>query len=236
MGRSAKIIGIKKLQERKYVEIDTDSVWREHWGQDVVKTFHMTITGDSAQGKTMYMLYTAKELSKFGRVLINSVEQGFRKTFQHNVAIAQLPANGRIMIGDNLTFDEMMHQLTSKYSRYNYLIIDSRDFMELTFAQYKSIRSLKKKALGIITVNHGDGDLKNGIIKPNSPEGKKIRYDADIKVSVSNFIAHSRGRFGETKPFVIWEQGHLEAMNHAGKLSTVLKDKQLQLFGHPQLH
>jgi len=225
-----KSIGIKDLMERKYVPGVLPEIWMDHLGHTLTKKFQMTVTGDSSQGKTMYVMLLMKVIAEhLGRVSYNSVEQGFSKTLQNNVMLADLTSlAGKVQFHDHLSFDQMKEKLLNKHFRCNYWITDSQDFMEYTFKQYKEIKEMpKRKHLSQITICQSDGGPK-----PKSTDGKAIRFDADLKVHVKDFVAYNRGRFGETKPFIIWKEGHIKAMKEQGIISPVYGELQNNLFSN----
>lgn len=209
-----KVIGISEFNNRKYADIDLSPEWRDHLGPDTTKKFSMCITGNSGNGKTTYMLMLVKELAKFGRVFINSAEQGFNRTLQTNIGIVGMDeCRGKVMFGDNLTFDELMAKLTNKYFRVNYLVIDSVDYMKLTFEQYQQLGTAKKKGLSVIVVCWSKGNSET----PQDSHAAKMEYASDVKVYVMDFVAYARSRFGGDKPFMIYKKGHLAAITRKGK-------------------
>ena len=222
-------IGITDLLKKKYAPGILPDAWLHHLGEDLTKRFTMTITGDSGHGKTIYALMLMKVLGQhIGKAFYNSVEQGFSKTLQSNAKLARLyEVAGKVAFGDHLTHEEMMKKLDNKHFRCTYLFTDSRDFMKLTFEQYKQYKQHpRRKHLGIITICQSDGSDQ-----PKSTDGKQIKFDADIKVHVQDFVAYSTSRFGDTKPFVIWEKGHRARMKKLGKASPVFDGGELPLFG-----
>lgn len=198
-----KSIGLNDLQERKFESLVLDEPWRDHLGPDLVKRFDMCVTGDSGHGKTTYVLQLMKELCQHGRGYYNSVEQGFSATLQTNIKLIDLSSiRGKIMFGDRLTYEELKAKLKNKYFRCNYLVIDSIDYMGLTFDQFQELKAIKPKTLSIILIC-----WSNGTEKPKDTQAQAINYACDIKVHVKNFVAHARSRFGAIKPHMIYEAG-----------------------------
>lgn len=206
-------IGIKSLSERKFESIDLPPEWMVHLGEDIVKRFDLCVTGDAGHGKSTYVLKLCKVLSRFGKVFYNSAEQGFSQTLKTNIKIVDLTAqSGRIMFGDRLSFEELKAKLKTKTFHCSYLVIDSRDYMSLTFKQFQELKELRPKTMGIIVVC-----WSNGGSRPTSTDGGAIHYACDIKVHVEDFAAYASTRFGASEPYVIYDKGHKDAMLRKGK-------------------
>ena len=94
-------------------------------------------------------------------------------------------------------FDMWMKRLSGRNTG-RVIILDSHDYMHLTFDQFKQLHE-KFKNKSIIIVCWDD---------PWDAHAKKIKYLCDIKVKVHNFRAKIVSRFGGNKPYTIWKNSH----------------------------
>jgi hypothetical protein len=199
--------------EKKFDCYDFDGDWEKSFGCPE-KNFKMIVYGASGQGKTDFCVKFAKYMCKFTRVYYNSFEEGISRTLQKALERNNMmEVKGRIVFGDRETFDEMVTRLSRRNSP-KLVVIDSRDYINLTHHQYKILDSkFNNKAFIIICWEAGG--------KPKGEHAKAIEYMCDIKVRVDRYIAEPRCRFGGNTPFTIWEEG--------AKVKRGLKHSQLTL-------
>lgn len=195
MGRT---IGVSGLLSKKYKAYDLSEEWRNVIGNPE-HNFKMIVWGPSGHGKTTFALKLCKELSRFGKVYYNSIEQGEGKSLQDVAKHCNLEeCKGRMTFGDRDTFDEMVDKL--KRNRARFCVIDSVQYLSLTVGQYKQlIEMFPRKAFVFISWEGAAG-------LPKGEHAKAIRYMVCIKVHVRNAIANANSRFGATKPYRIFEK------------------------------
>jgi len=221
MGKKSSL-GIKDFLEKKFEPLQLSPAWMDLLGEDLVKRFDVCVVGDSGHGKTTFVLQLVKELSKVGRVFYNSYEQGLSASLQTNVKLVDLSGcAGRIMFGNKLKYEELKKKFLNKYFRCNYLVIDSQDWMNFTEEQFKELQMLKPKTLSIIVICW----CKAGSESPKNSNAQAIQYACDVKITVEDFVAYSRSRFGATKPYVVWRDGHIGQMVRKGKRSIVFPEE-----------
>lgn len=199
MTKKSKNYGINDVMRWNFNEVEMPREWAEHLGT-VCENFRMLIEGPSGHGKTEYVMQLAKMLAKhYGKVHLNSVEQGKSSTlkiaFKRNKMHEVKP--GKLMLADKSqrVFDAYF-QKVEKPNSGRVLIIDSLDYMKLTFDQYKQLHErFPHKSIIIVCWND-----------PMDTNAKKIKYTCDIKVEVKDFRAKIRSRFGGNKPYTIWDQ------------------------------
>ena len=191
-------IGITDFLSRTFVTYPFEGAFAATFGEPE-RNMKVIIWGDPGNGKTEFCIQLAKYLARFTKVYYNSFEQGICKTLQDALRRnAMEEVNGRAIFGDQETFEEMLERLSSKNSP-QVVIIDSRDYINLTTAQFKVlIDRFPRKAFIIVCWQSGG--------KPRGEFAKQIAYMCDVKIQVSNFIAHPRSRFGGNKNFVIWDK------------------------------
>ena len=82
-------ISVEHLLAKKFTEIPLTGRFRELIGiPEATGTWF--IKGESGHGKTSFLMQLSKELSKFGDVLYNSLEEGARKSMQDAVKSEQM--------------------------------------------------------------------------------------------------------------------------------------------------
>lgn len=175
---------------------------------EVVGNFKMIVWGDSANGKSNLLFQFLSVLCKQGPALYVSLEEGHEKTMQNKAAeYFKEEDHGRIRFADHsLSYNDMVALLKKKKSP-KFIVIDSLQYWNITYDQYKALKaSFPNKAF--IFISHANGKLPDGKV------ANQVKYDAGIKVNVEGFIAFVKSRYGGNKPYVIWEEG---ARNYWGK-------------------
>lgn len=191
-------IGISDFLSRSFDTYPFEGRWRDSFGEPE-KNMRVIIWGNPGNGKTEFCIQLAKQMAQFTKVYYNSFEQGICKTLQDAlVRNAMQEVNGKVIFGNMETFDEMCERLASRNAP-QVCIIDSRDYMNLTTAQFKRlIEAHPRKAFVIVCWESGG--------KPRGEFAKQIAFMCDVKIHVRDFIAHMRSRFGGNKNFVIWDR------------------------------
>ena len=158
------------------------------------------IWGHSGNGKTRFALKLAKELTKTGKVLYNTLEEGARKSFQRAVKQSYLKGYSRkIIVLNREPIEEMKNRLRRPKAP-KIAIIDSFQYSGLTKAQYKELKEEFPDVL-FIFLSHAEGK------HPEGRPAKFVRYDADVKIHIDSYIASAVSRYGGGKPYIIWEEG-----------------------------
>lgn len=162
------------------------------------------VYGDSGNGKTRYTLQLAKYLLSFKgvREAYNSLEEGLSSTFAHAVLETGLQAEtkGHFELWDKYDLDEMTEALAKKRSP-NVIIIDSVQYLGITYESYKALIKRFPKKL-FIWISHEAGS------KPDGQTAKKILYNSDVKIRVRNFYATIVSRYKGKSVYDIWPEGH----------------------------
>lgn len=191
-------IDISTLLSMEFHTYGLSQPWVDAIGE-VEKSFRMIIYGLSGSGKTTFAMYLCKELANHGKVYYNSIEQGKAKSLQsvaNHCQMNEVPS-GRMVIGDRDNYVQMLEKLKNNGSRF--VVIDSLDYINLTTEKYKELVKLfPRKSFIIVAWASGDS--------PKSQYAKAIEYMADIKTLVIKGVAHSRSRFGHTKPYYIFDK------------------------------
>lgn len=173
--------------------------WAAHIGK-LSGNFRMLIEGAPGHGKTEYTLQLTRMLAlHVGKVNYNNVEQGRSVTLQEAFVrnqMQELPP-GKFMVCDKSQrlFEPWFKRLQRPNSG-RIIVLDSRDYMNLSIEQFKQLHErFPHKSIIIVCWND-----------PMDANSKKIRYMCDIKVEVKNYKAHMRSRFGGNKTWLIWDK------------------------------
>lgn len=165
------------------------------------------IWGNSGNGKTSAVISLCKELSEYGKVLFVSLEEGFSLSFQNSLKRFDMESCGsKFQVIDKATPEELIQRLTKPRSP-EFVVIDSYQYLGMSYKQYIDFKSKLPNKL-LIFLSHADGK------QPSGRAAKAVKYDAMLKIWVEGYVAHSNGRFiGPTGKAVIWEQGAYEYWN-----------------------
>ena len=191
----SKSIGITDFMNRKFDTYPIEANWLASLGE-VEKNFKMILYGRPGNGKTEYALQLTKYFAQFTRVYYNSFEQGISKTLQDALKRNQMQeVAGRVVFADRETFEEVMARLHKKNSPM-IVILDSRDYLNLTTAQFKLMtHAFPRKAFIIICWESGG--------KPKGEYAKSIEYMCDIKAHVSGFVHRHQEEITSSSPQIV---------------------------------
>lgn len=180
--------------------IELTGKWRDAFGTPV-DTGVWLIWGASGNGKTSFVMQLCKELTKFGKVVYNSLEEGVSSTMitaleQHNMT----EVNGRFLLLDSASMEELEERMNKPRSP-KFYVIDSFQYTGLNAAKYKEFVMRHPNKL-IIFTSHADGR------KPKGRTAETVMYDATQKIHVEGFRAHNNGRSRGTEEFfTIYAEG-----------------------------
>lgn len=159
--------------------------------------------GGSGSGKTSMAMLLAKELTKYGKVVYNSLEQGKSLSLQQAVERHRMDeiTRGRFILLDKEDMETLSERLSRRKSP-DFVIIDSLQYAFKNYNEYRDFRARHQDKL-LIFVSHAEG------VQPAGKPAVKVMYDADMKILVEGYRATSKGRFfGEPGAcYVIWEEG-----------------------------
>lgn len=208
----AKTLNVKTFLTKKFELLPLKGVWKNSFGEPC-KQFSMMIYGSSGEGKTELAMQIGKELTQYGKVAYNSIEEGDSHTLQMTVArnnMDMVADKFQIISGENLT--ELSERLRKQRSP-DFIIIDSVQYLQATKEEYFEFKKEFYPKKGIIYISHVDGkdlDAVKGAL------AKSIWYDVDIQVPVKGFRAMPKKRLnGGGEPFII---NHERAAKYWGKI------------------
>jgi len=198
-----KAVSVDELLKKKFIEIPLTGRFRELMGKPEANGTWF-LKGKSGHGKTTFMLQLIKELTKYGKVIYNSLEEGARKSMQDAFLELNLDkaTSNRIKLLHREPIDHMRIRL-QKSRGIKFCVIDSIQYAFMTLQDYKDMQAENPKIVFIIN-SHVKGKNAVGAL------AERIEYDADIKLDVEGFKVFSRSRASRgtiTKPYTIWDEG-----------------------------
>lgn len=157
------------------------------------------IWGESGNGKTRLALQVAKAFTDFTKVHFNSLEEGMRLSFLHALRENNMKSVGSRITFASEDFESLKARLLKKRAP-KVVFNDSLQYLKITMKQYAELKELFPDVV-FVFVSHAKGDQPKGTV------ADEIRYDADVKIYVKDFVAQVKSRFGGNQPYVIWEEG-----------------------------
>lgn len=159
------------------------------------------IAGNTGNGKTRFLLQLIKELSRFDKVVMNSLEEADSLTIKEAFIREQMQEVARrVILVPAEPIDEFSHRLSLKKSP-KIAVIDSVQYVDFNFKEYLEFKKEHRDKL-IIFTSQVEGKL------PIGRTAQRIRYDADLKIWVEGYRAFSLGRYRGPEPFyTIWAEG-----------------------------
>lgn len=186
-----------------------DGKWKEAFGE-VPDNEIWFISGASASGKSSFVMQLARELTKYGRVLYCSYEEGVSQSFKERIRRERMTEKqGRFRIITEDSFEELAERL-SKPKSAKFVIVDIQE-SGLTYDQAMELRErFRRKSFIYISQEY-----------KGAPMGKaaaRLKYKAGVKIRVVGYKAFCQGRFSgdESEAFTIWEDGVIKSTNNIG--------------------
>lgn len=193
----AKNYGIKDVESWSFDTLPLPQEWLDHLG-DLNQGFRLLIEGDPKNGKTEYLMKLMKVLAQnVGKVSLNSTEQGKSKSLQaafNRNKMSEIEA-GKFMIADKSQKNfEVWYRKVCAANSGTTLVLDSADYMKLTFEQWKQLHErFPQKNLILVC----------WLINPNL---KAFKHTMDCIIRVKDFKAYPVSRLGGNKTMVIWDK------------------------------
>lgn len=193
------VLGINEFTRKEYKTFAFADEWLASFGEPE-KNFRALIYGEPGNGKTEFCIKLAKYMASFTKVYYNSYEQGFSKSLQDALKRNRMyEVNGKVIFANGESLEDMIERLGKRNSP-SVVIIDSRDYMDLTNKQLQKLIDLfPHKSFIIICWEVAK--------KPAGAYAKKMLFMVDVKIRVKDFKAQFRSRFGGNEDFVIWDKG-----------------------------
>lgn len=163
-----------------------------HWLESVGKpelTGAWFIFGPPKNGKTSFAMKAIKYLSNFKRVAYNSIEEGVSLSIQMAMQRENMQEVGsRVILLDKEPIPELIKRL-AKHKSPDVVVIDSIQFAELKFSEYKALKSRFPTKL-FIYISHVEGKLPEGNV------ARRIWRDSNVYFRVEGFRSFPVSRYG----------------------------------------
>lgn len=167
------------------------------------------IWGRSGNGKTSFVLQLCKELTRYGKVAYDSLEEGDSLTMQNALMRVGMGDVGRRFILLNESLKELDTRLKRRRSP-DIVVVDSFQYAHIDLKQYEEFIEQHKNKL-IIFVSQADG------LKPWGRTAQSAMYSASLKIWVEGYRAISKGRYrGNLGYYTIWAEKADEYWNKQG--------------------
>lgn len=194
--RALSVSDVLRLKRETYA---FEGAWAEAFGQPEQNGVWF-VWGGSGNGKTSFVLQLCKELSRFGRVAYDSLEEGVSLTMQNAfVKMGMQDVARRFVLLDREGM-ELLDARLGKRKSPDIVVIDSFQYTGMTFRDYQAFKERHADKL-LIFISQADGS------KPAGRTAVSVMYDAALKIFVSGYRAISKGRYFGTKGYyTIWEE------------------------------
>ncbi|MDR1153671.1 MAG: ATP-dependent serine protease [Bacteroidales bacterium] len=168
--------------------------WKDAIGEPEL-TGSWFVYGPPKNGKTGFSMKLAKMLASLARIVYNSVEEGLSLSIRAAMNRAGMEDAGSRFVLAEMDFKELKEFLGKKRSP-DIIFIDSVQFMELQFGEYKQLKSMFPSKL-FVYISHVSGNVPDGQV------ARKIWRDANVVFRIEGFKAFPVGRYGGGTPIVI---------------------------------
>lgn len=201
MGRA---YSINEVLRKKYKTLDFQGAWLDAFGQPEARGIWF-VYGASANGKGSFIYQLAMELSRFGKVAINELEEGTAKTVQNMLKrFSMSEFSGKIQIIESENMEELSERLR-KHKSPDFVIINSFQYTQMTYKQYLAFKEEFGRKKLIVFTSHAEGR------QPAGRAARSVLFDADMKIWVSGYRAVSKGRYiGEKGYYDVWPAKAIE--------------------------
>ncbi len=190
-----------QILNSRFEEIPFDGIWKELFGTPELSGCWL-VWGESANGKTAFVLQLAKYLCTYARVAFDSIEEGISKSLRDAIEREEMiKAQGRFLILDKEPIADLEERLRRRKSP-SVVIIDSIQYTGLNKLSAKELVDRHPSKLFIFT-SHASGKY------PEGRTANAIRYHSNVKIRVEGFRAFVQSRYGgdKEKYYEIYKEG-----------------------------
>ena len=189
---------VSNVNDAKFHILKFTGKWKEAVGSPEL-TGTWFIYGPPKNGKTSFAMMLVKYLTDFKRAAYNSVEEGLSLTIKMAMArVNMLEVGNKLILLEKEEIDDLIERL-KKHKSPDVVVIDSVQFMELKFSDYKRLKETFPHKL-FIYVSHVEGKL------PEGNTAKRIWRDANVTFRIEGFKAFTTSRYGGGGEIVISDE------------------------------
>ncbi len=193
-------LSMASLKAKKYKSFEFENEWFEAFDKPERRGVWF-VWGNSGNGKSRFVAHLCKELSRFGRIVYNSLEEADSKTIRTAFEESGLlDLNRKIILVHESAADLSLR--LQQHKSPDIAIIDSYQYTRLTYSQYIDFKEKHRNKL-LIFISHADGK------QPSGRSAKSVMYDAALKIWVEGYVAFSKGRYigPNGGKYIVWRQG-----------------------------
>lgn len=197
----ARALTVSDLINKKYKLFEFDGEWYEAFKRPE-KYGVWFIWGQSGNGKSTFVLMLLKYLTRFGKVLYDSMEEAAAHTMQEAyIRTGMMDVDGKILLLERESIEDLDRRLSKQRSA-DIVAIDSFQYSGLNWDRYKKLKEKYPHKL-FIFISHADGK------EPEGRPAKRVHFDATLKIRVEGYRAISKGRYIGPNGgiFTIWPEG-----------------------------
>lgn len=199
--RRNRAVSLSELDRKHFRTMEFSGEWLDLFGEPELSGSWI-VWGESANGKTSFVLQLCKFLCKFGRVAYNSLEEGVSASLREAIERANMDeVTRRFILLDKEPIDELEERLSKRKSP-DIVVIDSVQYTDLNKKTAKAFVNRYPKKL-FIFISHAQGKL------PEGRTANAIRYDANVKIRIEGYRASIESRYGgdNSRHYTIWHKG-----------------------------
>jgi hypothetical protein len=192
---------VSNILNKKRDLLPFDGEWLEAIGCPELRGSWL-VWGGSGSGKTTFVMLLCKYLSRFGRVVYDSLEEGDSESIRMALLRTDMREVGsRVLFLDRESIVELRERL-SRRNAPRVVVVDSVQYSGLSYTGYQKLLEDFPETLFIL-ISHAEGKA------PAGRTATRMRYDAMVKIRVEGYRAYciSRYRTGEGTPITIWAEG-----------------------------
>lgn len=200
MGRIKRALTMDDFEAMEFEEIKLSAKFEKLLG-DIELSGLWIIYGPSGHGKTTFALQLAKELARQVPVVLNSLEEGARKSLKLAIRrVGMMPVKNSFHVLNREPIPELKIRLKKQRSP-KVIIIDS---IQYTGMSKKDIIALQEEFPNklFIFMSHAQG---------KSPQGRVaewLKYHADVALSVYGYVVEPvKNRFEGKGQYIVWREG-----------------------------
>lgn len=198
----------REVVRRTYRTIEWGEPWSGPFGHPVW-TETWFVSGQSASGKSSFVMQLCKELCRHAGVLYVSLEEGVSQSFKARMERFRMTeVQGAFRVVVNETWDELAERLARRKSPH-FVVIDS---FQMTGWSYEQTMRLVQR-FGTKSFIFVSQEYKG---QPMGKAAARLRYIAGMKVRVVGFRAFCMGRYTEDpgSSYTVWEEGVMRTTNN----------------------
>ena len=186
--RIRRAMSVDNVMQSKYKTLPFEGKWKDGIGCPEI-TGSWVIMGPPKNGKTSFAMMLSKYLTNFLNGAYNSIEEGNSLSIQEAMKrVSMDEVSGKLVFLDKMPIEEMEEWLKMRNSP-DFLVIDSIQFADMTWVQYKRLKECFTDKI-FIFISHIEGRQPEGSV------AKRIYKDANVTFMVEGFRAFPRGRYG----------------------------------------